>query len=121
MPNMKQIDIIIPHVRLSDVNRILYNHKVGGMMYYDIKGRGRAERDAIEEKVGAYSTGRRYTPEFGSRTKIEVLVPDSMSKQIVDDILNAISTGSAADGKIFLKDISEAYDIGSKHSGDSAL
>jgi len=54
-------------------------------------------------------------------TKIEVLVPDSMSKQIVDDILNAISTGSSADGKIFLKDISEAYDIGSKHSGDSAL
>lgn len=118
---MKQIDIIISHERLADVNRILYNHKVGGMMYYDIKGRGRAERDAVEQNVDTYSTGRRYVPEFGSRTKIEVLVSDSMSKQIVDDILKTISTGSAADGKIFLKDISEAYDIGSKQSGDSAL
>jgi nitrogen regulatory protein P-II 1 len=46
---MKQLDIVIPHERLSDVNRILYNHKVGGMMYYDIKGRGRVEREPVEE------------------------------------------------------------------------
>jgi nitrogen regulatory protein P-II 1 len=122
--NMKQLDIVIPHERLSDVNRILYNHKVGGMMYYDIKGRGRVEREPVEERVGGYggyATGKRYVPEFGTRTKIEVLVPDSTYKRIVDDILNTVSTGSAADGKIFIKDISEAYDIGSKQSGDPAL
>ena len=34
---MKQLDIIIPHERLDTVNSILYNHKVGGMMYFDIK------------------------------------------------------------------------------------
>jgi nitrogen regulatory protein P-II 1 len=117
--NMKQLHIVIPHERLPNVNRILYNHKVGGMMYYDIKGRGRAEREPVEERVrgyGGYDTGRKYVPEFGSRTKIEVLVPDSTYKQLVDDILNAISTGSAADGKIFIKDISEAYDIGSEQT-----
>jgi nitrogen regulatory protein P-II 1 len=122
---MKQLDIVVPHERLSDVNRILYNHKVGGMMYYDIKGRGRVERKPTEERVsaeaGGYTTGRRYIPEFGTRTKVEVLVSDSQYKQIVDEILKTVSTGSAADGKIFIKDISEAYDIGSKQSGDSAL
>jgi nitrogen regulatory protein P-II 1 len=122
---MKQLDIVIPHERLDDVNRILYKNKVGGMMYYDIKGRGRAERQPVEdrlsEEAGGYNTGRKYVPEFGSRTKIEVLVPDSTYKHIVDDILNTISSGSAADGKIFIKDISEAYDIGSKQGGDSAL
>jgi nitrogen regulatory protein P-II 1 len=122
---MKQLDIVVPHERLSDVNRILYNHKVGGMMYYDIKGRGRVERKPTEERVsaeaGGYTTGRRYIPEFGTRTKVEVLVSDSQYKQIVDEILKTVSTGSAADGKIFVKDISEAYDIGSKQSGDSAL
>jgi nitrogen regulatory protein P-II 1 len=121
---MKQLDIVIPHERLSNVNSILHNHKVGGMMYFDIKGRGRAERQPVEERVsgyGGYSTGKRYVPEFGSRTKIEVLVPDSMYKQIVDEVLKTLSTGSAADGKIFVKDISEAYDIGSKQSGESAI
>jgi nitrogen regulatory protein P-II 1 len=122
---MKQLDIVVPHERLSDVNRILYNHKVGGMMYYDIKGRGRVERKPTEERVsaeaGGYTTGRRYVPEFGTRTKVEVLVSDSQYKQIVDEILKTVSTGSAADGKIFIKDISEAYDIGTKQSGDPAL
>jgi nitrogen regulatory protein P-II 1 len=122
---MKQLDIVVPHERLTDVNRILYEHKVGGMMYYDVKGRGRVERQPTEERLsaqaGGYTTGRRYIPEFGSRTKVEVLVPDSTYKQIIDEILKTISTGSAADGKIFVKDIAEAYDIGSKQSGDPAL
>jgi nitrogen regulatory protein P-II 1 len=122
---MKQLDIIVPHERLSDVNQILYNHKVGGMLYYDIKGRGRAERPARVERLsteaGGYSTGKRYVPEFGTRTKIEVLVPDSTYKQLVEEIIKTASTGSAADGKIFVKDISEAYDIGSKQTGDPAL
>jgi nitrogen regulatory protein P-II 1 len=121
---MKQLDIIIPHERLPEVNNILYNHKVGGMLYYDIKGRGRVKREPVEERVhgyGGYSTGKKYVPEFGTRTKIEVLVPDSTYKQLVDEIVNTISTGSAADGKIFVKDISEAYDIGTKQTGDPAL
>jgi nitrogen regulatory protein P-II 1 len=125
MIDMKQLDIVVPHERLSDLNQILYNHKVGGMMYYDVKGRGRVERQPTEERLstqaGGYTTGRRYIPEFGSRTKVVVLVPDSTYKQIIDEILKTISTGSAADGKIFVKDISEAYDIGSKQSGDPAL
>jgi nitrogen regulatory protein P-II 1 len=123
--DMKQLDIIVPHERLSDVNQILYNHKVGGMMYYDVKGRGRVVRQPREERVsaeaGGYTTGKRYTPEFGSRTKVEVLVSDSTYKQIIDEILKTVSTGSAADGKIFVKDISEAYDIGSKQTGEPAL
>jgi len=50
----------------------------------------------------------RYVPEFVSWTKIEVLVPDSLAKPIIDDILKVISTGSAADGKIFLYDVAGA-------------
>ena len=114
---MKKLDIIIPHERLSEVNDILHKHKVGGITFYDIKGRGRAKQEPVAVGRGVM----RYVPEFGSRTKIEVLVKDSLSKQIIDDLLKKVSTGSTSDGKIFVYDVAEAYDIGSKESSDSAL
>jgi nitrogen regulatory protein P-II 1 len=114
---MKRIDLLIGHERLHEVNELLRDHKVGGLTSYDIKGRGRAKNEPIAIGRGVM----RYIPEFGSRTKIEVLVPDSMAKPIIDDVLKLISTGSASDGKIFVYDVAEAYDIGSKQVGDNAI
>ena len=74
-----------------------------------------------DSQILCYRTGRTYVPEFGTRTKIEVLVPDSLAQQIVQSILTSLSTGSAADGKLFVKDVAEAYDIGTKQSGEVAL
>src|SRR6185503_12661026 len=107
---MKRLDFIIPHERLPEVNELLHKHKVGGMTFYDIKGRGRAKREPVSVGRGVM----RYVPEFGFRTKIEVLVSDDQAKAIIDDVLKIISTGSASDGKIFVYDVAEAYDIGSK-------
>lgn len=115
--SMKRLDILIPHERLDDVNELLHKHKVGGMSFYEIKGRGRAKREPVAVGRGVM----RYTPEFGFRTKIEVLVPDAAAREIIDDVLKVISTGSASDGKVFVYDVAEAYDIGSKEKGDSAL
>ena len=114
---MKRLDIIIPQERLPEVNEILHRHKVGGMTFYDIKGRGRAKREPVSVGRGVM----RYVPEFGFRTKIEVLVSDELAKVIVKDLLKEISTGSASDGKIFVYDVAQAYDIGSKEEGDAAL
>ena len=114
---MKRLDIIIPQERLPEVNEILHRHKVGGMAFYDIKGRGRAKREPVSVGRGVM----RYVPEFGFRTKIEVLVSDELAKVIVKDLLKEISTGSASDGKIFVYDVAQAYDIGSKEEGDAAL
>jgi nitrogen regulatory protein P-II 1 len=62
-----------------------------------------------------------YTPDFGTRTKIEVLVTDSKVNQIVDNILQTISRGSASDGKIFIYDVADAIDIGTKKTDDLLL
>ncbi len=118
---MKELDIIIPRERLNDMNSILYNHKVGGMFYFEISGRGRAERGTVEHRTNeGYPTGKRYIPEFGGRTMVQVIVPDSMEKVLISDIMDKISTGSAGDGKIFVKDVTETYDIGTKESGEKA-
>lgn len=114
---MKRLDLVIPHERLNEVNELLHKHKVGGMSFYDIKGRGRAKREPVSVGRGVM----RYVPEFGFRTKIEVLVPDNVAKNIIDDVLKMFSTGSTSDGKIFVYDVAEAYDIGSKEKGEAAL
>ena len=63
----------------------------------------------------------RYVPEFGSRMKVEVLVSNDKVKPLINDIFAKIITGAVSVGKIFVYDVSEAYDIGSKESSDSAL
>jgi len=114
---LKRLDIIIPHERLQEVNDILHKNKVGGMTFYDIKGRGRSKQEPVSVGRGIM----RYVPEFASRIKIEVIISDSLAKPIIDDIINIIRTGSDYDGKIFFYDVAEAYDIGTKETSDSAL
>ena len=49
------------------------------------------------------------------------MVTDSAVKEIVDDILNNLSSGKHAHGYIFVKDVSDAFDIGSKLRGEDVL
>ena len=84
---------------------------------YDIKGRGRTKQEPVSVGRGVM----KYTPEFGSNTKIEVLVPDPLAESVVNDVLTEIGTGTSSIGKIFVFDVVSAYDIGTKQTGDSAL
>ena len=115
--DMKRLDLIVAHEHVREVNDILHRYKVGGMTFYDIRGRGRSKYEPVDVGRGI----RRYVPEFGSWTKVEILVADSQAKKIIDDILEVISTGSASDGKIFVYEVAEAYDIGTKETGDNAI
>jgi nitrogen regulatory protein P-II 1 len=118
---MKELNIIIPNAQLQDVNQIFYKHKVGGVSYYSISGRGRGHHESREvTSYEGYRTGKTTTPEFEPRTKVEAVVPDSRAKEIIDDVLSTLGT-AAAEGKVFVKDIPEAYDIRSKETGESAL
>lgn len=114
---MKRLDLIVPHERVRDVNEILHKYKVGGLTMYDIKGRGRTKQEPLSVGRGVM----KYVPEYGSNTKLEVLVPDSLADPIVNDVLAEIGTGTSSIGKIFVFDVVGAYDIGTKETGDSPL
>ena len=118
---MKQIDIFIRTDDLSQVTNILQKNGVGGITFYEINGAGRTKREAVPEMVRSYMTGRTITPEYVKRTKVEAVVSDSAEKVIVDELLNNISPGKEAHGMIFVKDVSDAYEIGTKVSGEAAL
>jgi nitrogen regulatory protein P-II 1 len=114
---MKRLDIIVSQEHIEEVNDTLHKNKVGGMTFYEIKGRGRSKYEPEHVGTGVME----YVPEFGRWIKVEVLIPNSQTKQIIDDILKVLSTGSAYDGKIFVYDVAEAYDIGTMRTGDMAL
>ena len=117
---MKQLDIFIRTDDLKKVTDILQKNGVGGITFYEIRGAGRMKREAVPEIVRSYMTGRMITPEYVKRTKVEAVVPDSAVKIIVDG-LNDIATNKKAHGMIFVKDVSDAYEIGTEVSGEAVL
>jgi nitrogen regulatory protein P-II 1 len=86
---MKEISIFILTDDLAQVTEILRKHNVGGISFYEINGAGRTKRDAVPEMVRSYMTGRKITPDYAKRTKVETIVSDSAMNQIVDDISNS--------------------------------
>ena len=114
---MKKLDIIVHHERVGKVSDSLRKNDVGGLTFYNIRGRGRSKYEPEHVGTGVME----YTPDFGDWIKVEVLVADSKVKQIVDDLLQTISRGSSSDGKIFIYDVAEAIDIGTKRTGDTVL
>jgi nitrogen regulatory protein P-II 1 len=120
---VKEISILIPTEDLEQVAEILKKHKVGGMTFYQINGAGRTKREALPEMVRSYMTGRMVTPDYAKRIKVETIVSDSLVNQILEDISNSLGqhAGNEAHGMIFIKDVYDAYEIGTKQRGEAVL
>ncbi|MDQ5876749.1 MAG: P-II family nitrogen regulator [Thermoproteota archaeon] len=120
---MKEISLFILREDLERVTEILRKHNVGGITFYEINGAGRTKREAVPEMVRAYMTGRMITPDYAKRTKVETIVSDSAVNQIVDDISNSLGqrAGGEAHGMIFIKEVSDAYELGTKQRGEAVL
>jgi nitrogen regulatory protein PII len=118
---MKELNIFIRAGDLPKVTEIIRKHNVGGMAFHEILGAGRTKRTEIPETVRAYQTGRKVTPEFEKRTKVETIVPDSVLKEIVEDLQGSIGSESEPGGMIFVKEVYNAHQLGTKQSGEAIL
>jgi nitrogen regulatory protein P-II 1 len=120
---VKEISIFIPTEDLEQVVEILKKHKVGGMTFYQINGAGRTKREALPEMVRSYMTGKMITPDYAKRIKVETIVSDSTVNQILEDISNSLGqhAGNDAHGMIFIRDVYDAYEIGTKQRGEAVL
>lgn len=114
---MKRIEAIVASEKVLAVNEALKNAGIGGCTILDAKGRGKGEKPVVETGRG---TGR-YTSEFSVRSDIVVIVEDSDVDKVIKTIVDTASTGSAGDGKIFISQINEAVDIGTKKRGQTAI
>jgi nitrogen regulatory protein P-II 1 len=114
---MKKIEAVVPSARLDRAFAALKELDLGGFTYYDSKGQGLIPRPEIQSGRG---TGT-YRPEFNVNSTIVVVAKDSMMNMVVDKILESASTGLAGEGKIFISDVDDVVDIGSKKRGEGGL
>lgn len=116
---MKEINIFIRPSDLSKVIDIIQRHGIG-VTFFDIQGSGRTSRSTTEI-VHSYQTGRTITPKFIERTLVIAIVPDSIVKVMVEEILDSFDKHTESTGMLFVKDVSAAYELGTKLSGEEVL
>ncbi len=114
---MKRIEAVFPPGRLDKAFDALQKEEIGGLTYLESKGRGQLPRPQLTSSRGTST----FTPEFNANSTMLVVVKDSLVDKVVNTILNATSTGLAGEGKIFVSDVDDAIDIGSKARGESAI
>ena len=112
---MKLITAIIKPFKLEEVREALTAIGVRGMMVTEIKGFG-AQSGHTEIYRGA-----EYAVNFVPKVKLEIVVPDSLSGEVVDTILKAAKTDKIGDGKIFVLDVAQAVRVRTGEAGDDAL
>jgi nitrogen regulatory protein P-II 1 len=114
---MKKIEAVIPHARMERAFAALKELPLGGLTYYESKGRGQVPTPVVHSGRGTSV----FRPEFNVNITISVVVQDGLVGTVVSKIVDSTSTGLAGEGKIFVTDVDEAVDIGSGSRGDSAI
>ena len=113
---MKRVEAIIPEDKLEPVFHSLAQLDIGGFTYFTVKGRGKRPRPQV-----ASGRGGRFESAYNVNTSIIVVVPDNKLDKVVDAITSHASTGLAGEGKIFISNVDDTVDIGTKKRGESSL
>jgi nitrogen regulatory protein P-II 1 len=112
---MKKIEAIIKPFKLDEVKSRLRELGVSGMTVAEVKGFGRTGG-----KTEVYR-GSAYVVDFVPKTRVEVVVKDSLVAEVVEAITAASRTGKIGDGKIFVTPIEEAVRIRTGERGEDAV
>jgi nitrogen regulatory protein PII len=114
---VKQVDLYVPRENVTEVTDILTKHEVTGISMGEVKGKGKTPHEAVPEMVRMYHYGKKVTPEYVTRVHLSTVIPDLKVKPIIDDLLKL----KPMRGKVFVRDILEAYDLSSKEVGEAAI
>ncbi len=112
---MKKVEAIIRHHKLDEVKEALAERGVTGMTVSEVRGFGRQKGHTEMYR------GTEYEVDFVPKIKIEVVVPDSNLKTVLDTILGAAQTGQVGDGKMFVYELADVIRIRTGESGADAI
>ncbi len=113
--NVKLIIAAIKPFKLEEVREALTGIGVRGLMVTEIKGFG-SQSGHTEIYRGA-----EYAVNFVPKVKLELVVPDGMTDEVVETITRAAKTDKIGDGKIFVLDVESAVRVRTGETNDNAL
>jgi len=112
---MKKIEAIIQPSRFDSVKEALLEIGVEGMTVTEVRGHGRQKGHTEVYR------GREYVVDLLPKVKLEIVLPDALTENVIAAILKATKTGKIGDGKIFVSKIDDAIRIRNGERGEPAL
>jgi nitrogen regulatory protein PII len=113
--HVKLIIAAIKPFKLEEVREALTAIGVRGMMVTEIKGLG-SQSGHTEIYRGA-----EYAVNFVPKVRLEIVVSDALSDQVVATIQKTAKTDKIGDGKIFVLDVEHAVRVRTGEIDDDAL
>src|SRR5581483_9497941 len=99
---MTKLEAIIQPAKLEAVKEALIEIGVEGMTVLEVRGHGRQKGHT------EFYRGREYTVDLLPKTKLEIVLSDTMVDKAIGAIISAARSGKIGDGKIFLSRIDDA-------------
>lgn len=112
---MKKIEAIIQPYKLEEVKEALKGIGIDGMTVTEVRGHGRQKGHKEVYR------GQEYQVDLLPKMKLELVVPEARSEEVLSALVAAARTGKIGDGKIFVYDVMEAIRIRNDERGESAL
>ena len=112
---MKKIEAIIQPFKIDDVKEALKGIGVDGMTISEVRGHGRQKGHKEVYR------GQEYQVDLLPKVKLEMVIADDRSEEVIQTLAAAARTGKIGDGKIFVFEVTEAVRIRNNDRGDTAL
>ncbi len=112
---MKKLEAIIQPHKFDDVKEALKGIGIDGMTISEARGHGRQKGHKEVYR------GMEYQVDLLPKVKLEMVVGDDRSEEVVNTLVRAARSGKIGDGKVFIYDVAEAVRIRNDDRGDAAL
>ena len=112
---MRKIEAIIQPHKLEDVKEALKNIGIDGMTITEVRGHGRQKGHTEVYR------GMEYKVDLLPKVKLEMVVADQRSDEVIRTLVTAARTGKIGDGKVFVYQVADAVRIRNDDRGDAAL
>ena len=113
---MKKIEAIIRPEKLDDVKHALAEKGYLGLNIVGVTGRG-VQKGIVHAGRG----GQAYSVDMLPKVKLEVVVTDKNTDEVVTIIQKSAWTGNIGDGKIFVLNVEEAVRVRTGERGEIAV
>ena len=112
---MKEIIAIIRPNKLDEVKTALEEIGCHGVTVMDVKGRGR------QLGVTESYRGSDYRIDLLPKTRLEIIVKEEDTEEVIETIVKTAQTGDIGDGKIFISPVEDVIRIRTGERGEKAV